>query len=494
MSDPIARALYNAARDEENRRARAIDLTYLDPELVANGHVPQRELLTITNEQAIERIIALCSRRAAKTVTNCAILATRAQRFPATTHVYFGPIAKNVKLFIWEPVWKSFRTKWNVGGNDDNTLMVTRFSNGSQVVFTGTDDYRHVETFLGGKYKTAIVDEAQSQPKSVLEPLVERILPPALSDERGLLMLTGTVPEVEAGLFYDIWSNTTKYRQWLRKNWNRFANPHIESIEALAKELEASGRDINDPLIQRDWFGRFVFSKEHTAFRYDRKKAGYDGRYPSNLDTFAVGIDPGAHDRTAIVVWGWSRHNECVYQVHEYVTKRDSATNMSDIAIALSKIAKKFGVMRIPYWYMDMGGSTVSIDTFQRDYDVPVIHAAKKAERRFQVDRMSTLMATGKCKIIIGSALEEDLQRTAWNKDKREQGKWEWSNEWHPDVADAGRYGLGGYFDNYEIPKTRESIEQAVIRREEEAWLKSLERPASTPYRSDIDEFMKGSV
>lgn len=490
MPESLARALYRAALEEETRRARAIDLSTLDPEIISAGHKPQCELLKLVNEHLVERIIALCSRRAAKTVSNCAILATRAQTFPGTTHLYFGPIAKNVKLFIWGPVWKSFRQKWNVGGKDDETLMTTRFGNGSQVVFSGTDDYRHVETFLGGKYKTAIVDEAQSQPKSVLEPLVQRILPPALSDERGLLMLTGTVPTVEAGLFYEIWKDKDRYRNWIRRNWNRFQNPHIESELALKGELESTGRLITDPLIRRDWFGEFVFSNELTAFRYDRKKAGYDGRYPSTLDTFAVGIDPGAHDRTAIVVWGWSRTDPCVYQVYEFVTKRDSATSMSDIAIELSKIAKKFGVMRIPYWYMDMGGSKVSIDTFQRDYGVPIVHAAKKGDRRFQVDRFSNLMATGKCKIIIGSALEEDLQRTEWDKDKREQGKFEWSNNWHPDVADAGRYGLAGYFDMFQPTKPKESPREAMIRVEEEAWLKSLEPPVEGSYRSDIDDFL----
>ena len=490
MPESLARALYRAALEEETRRARAIDLSTLDPEIISAGHKPQCELLKLVNEHLVERIIALCSRRAAKTVTNCAILATRALTWPNTTHLYFGAVAKQVKLLIWGPVWGLFRQKWSIGGRDDQTLMWTRFANGSQVIFTGTDDYRHVETVLGGRLRTAIIDEAQSQAKSVLEPLVERILPDALSDERGLMALTGTMPEVPAGLYWEIWNNKQKYQDWIRKAWNRFQNPHIESVKALEHHLRTSGRTIDDPLVRRNWFGEPVFAKDATAFRYDRAKAGYDGRYPSTLDTFAVGIDPGAHDRTAIVVWGWSRKDPCVYQVYEFVTKRDSATSMSDIAIELSKVAKKFGVMRIPYWYMDMGGSKVSIDTFQRDYGVPIVHAAKKGDRRFQVDRMSNLMATGKCKIIIGSALEEDLQRTEWDKDKREQGKFEWSNNWHPDVADAGRYGLAGYFDMFQPAKPKESPREAMIRVEEEAWLKSLEPPVADTYRSDIDDFL----
>ncbi len=358
--------------------------------------------------------------------------------------------------------------------------MLTKFGNGSTVFFVGTDDYRHVETFLGGKLRGVAIDEAQSQPDSVLNPLIDRILPPALSDVDGWLSLSGTIPDVEAGKFYEIWRGSNG---WSKHNWNRFANPHIESEKALMKELVNSGRSIDDPIIRRDWFGEFVFSNELTAFQYDRTKAGYDGNYPQNLELFSVGVDPGTRDRTAIVVWGWSSRDQNIYQVYEWVTGKNSFTHLSDIAKQLQVINERF--KPIPWWYMDMGGSAMAIDTFSRDYGLPIVHAAKKVDRVGQVKRLADLLQAGRAKIIVGSQLETDLMRASWDKDARAVGKYEWSSQWHPDVADAGRYAIQGYFDSYQMPVVRKAIPDYV--KEEELWKASLKPPVEDGPQSNRD-------
>src|SRR6266481_1224853 len=276
MNEKVLRKALDA---ELRRRAFFVSAASVDPRTVSAGHEPQFKLLTDSST----RLCALCSRRAGKSVAICSKLAYSATNWPGSTLIYFGATSKAVRLLIWGPVWQEFRRKWGVGGIDNETLMLTRFSNGSTVIFVGTDDFRHVETFLGGKLRGVAIDEAQSQPDSVLNPLIDRILPPSLSDLNGWLSLSGTIPDVEAGKFYEIWRGANG---WSKHNWNRFANPHIESEKALMQELVNSGRTIDDPIIRRDWFGEFVFSNELTAFQYDRNKAGYDGRYPAGLELF----------------------------------------------------------------------------------------------------------------------------------------------------------------------------------------------------------------
>jgi hypothetical protein len=411
-------------------------------------------------------------------------MAKEALAGPNRTILYFGATAKAVRLLIWTPVWQFFRKVWHVGGEDNESTMTTRFGNGSVVAFIGTDDYRHVETMLGGKLWMVVIDEAQSQPHSVLDPLINRILPPALSDNLehggGILILAGTIPEVEAGLFYEIWKNTNKYSSWTRHNWNRFDNPHIESVTALAKELVNSGRTIDDPLIRRDWFGEFVFAKELTAFRYDRAKAGYDGKALPELNLFAAGVDPGTRDRTAIVVWGWSTTDHNVYQVYEWVTPRNSGITLSVIASELKRINLRFPLHRI---YFDMGGSNMAIDTFTRDYGLPIMLAAKKTDRLMQVERFADLLALGRAKVIIGSALEEDLQKSQWDKDKLGKGQHDWSSVWHPDVADAARYAIEAYFDAYRMPEPK--LDDASA--EDKLWKELLQPPTDKPYESELD-------
>lgn len=476
------RIIKRALEAELRRRAASIDVRALDPIIISNGHVPQRRVL----EDDSRRQIWLCSRRAAKSVSVCAKAATLALRYPNSVIIYFGATYNAVHLLIWGPVWKAFRQKWGVGGTDTEKPMVTTFANGSTVLFVGADDYKHVESYLGGKLRAVFIDEAQSQPDSVLVPLIDRILPPALSDLGGTLILSGTIPEVEAGLFYEIWRDKDRYRAWARHNWNRFANPHIESEIALKLHLEESAHSIDDPIIRRDWFGEFVFASELTAFRYNRSIAGYDGNYPSYLNMFAVGVDPGTRDRTAIVVWGWNPEKDTnVYNVHEWVTPRNSQTTLGDIANQLKVINERW--RPIPWWYIDMGGSGMAIDTFTIDYGLPIIHAAKKTDRPMQVKRFADLLAKGRAKVRIGSALEQDLQRAQWDKDARAAGRYEWSNVWHPDVADAGRYALQGYFDAYKAPKAKPDAMTIEAQREQESWLRSFEQPADEPWKHDLD-------
>lgn len=471
---------------EMHRRARLIDTTSLNANFISAGHAPQRRLL----EDKSTSILALCSRRAGKSVAVCSKLAYSALEYPGSTLIYFGATSKAVRLLIWGPVWQEFRRKWKVGGVDNETLMLTKFANGSTVMFVGTDDFRHVETFLGGKLRGVAIDEAQSQPDSVLNPLIDRILPPSLSDLNGWLLLSGTIPDVEAGKFYELWRSSNG---WSKHNWNRFANPHIESEKALMQHLVTSGRSADDPIIRRDWFGEFVFSNELTAFGYDRKKAGYDGNYPAGLEYFSVGVDPGTRDRTAIVVWGWNSKDHNIYHVHEWVTPRNSNTHLSDIAAQLSIIAKRFSP--IPFWYMDMGGSNMAIDTFARDYGIPTVHAAKKQDRVGQVKRLADLLNAGRAKVRIGSELEQDLMKASWDKDARSVGRYEWSSSWHPDVADAGRYAAQGYFDFYVAPKVKEDVKVADSRKEAELWTATLRPPVEDagPRQTDLDQFGYGS-
>jgi hypothetical protein len=416
------------------------------PEAVCNGHVPQLELV-----RARERnVLGLCSRRAGKSTGLCELSADDHQG----AQIFFGPTKPAVRMSIWAGIWLPFCTAWRLPVDHNDTRMVTTFDDGNIIAFTGTDDLRHVETYLGNKLWRAIVDEAQSQPDSVLVPLVERILPPALSDAAkrggGQLILAGTIPEVPAGLFYRLWLHG---KGWRKLNWSRLDNPHMgsrdEQLRVLDEYLLTSGRDINDPLVRRDWFGEFVFDADDRAYRYVDERNGYDSLDGVKLDRFSVGIDPGAHDRTAITVIGWSSDHRDVYQVAEWVTGTDAQTTWSQIGEQLKAIRQRWR----PSWYFyDAGGSKMTLDVFARDFGIPVVAAARKTDLAGQVSRLNDLLVAGRFKVQRGSALETDFVRTQWDKDARARGLWRWSSHNHPDVADSCRYALQAYFDAYREP------------------------------------------
>ena len=71
-----------------------------------------------------------------------------------------------------------------------------------------------------------------------------------------------------------------------------------------------------------------------------------------------------------MVLWeDWGPESPHVYQVYEWVTPRYSGTTWGDIARELRTINERWK----PAWmYYDAGSSQMTIDTFGRDYGLPV--------------------------------------------------------------------------------------------------------------------------
>jgi hypothetical protein len=154
----------------------------------------------------------------------------------------------------------------------------------------------------------------------------------------------------------------------------------------------------------------------------------------------------------AVVVWGWSARSRDVWHIHEKVWPKNAQGTWHDLASELRDIRVRFNPVQ---WFYDAGSSQMTIDTFAHDYGIPIIQAAKKTDMPGQVARFSDLLTQGRAHIIAGSALEEDLRKTRWDQDARAKGLYRWSSHWHPDVADAARYGLASYFDMFTAPDTR---------------------------------------
>jgi len=415
-------------------------------------------------QDASRRVLALCSRRAGKTYAMATILLATALSRPGSNSLYLGLTRGAAKRTMWTEIWLGLCARWGASCTHNGTELTTTFANGSHVYFAGTDDIRHVETNLGFKLSMAIIDESQSQTRDILDRLVRVILPPALADADGQLIMAGTIPESPAGYFWEKWQDGL----WARHSWSLFENPHFKDPhDKLAEHLRTSGLLANDPQIQRDWHGKIIFDATALAFRYDKDRNGIAigseerdplGKWVTRIappeiiklcDSFSVGGDQGGRDRNVIQVSGWSSKHRDVYQVYEWATIRSHEGAWSGFGPRLDQIRRLFDPQR---HYFDFGGSTLTLDNFTTDFGVYVLHAAKKADRKGQVDRLNDLLLTGRYHAMIGSDLEGDFLKTQWDQKARERGAWDWSSHNHPDAADAGRYSVQGYFDGYEPP------------------------------------------
>lgn len=416
----------------------------------------------------------MCARQSGKSQGADAVLLDNALRSPLSTNLFLGLKGTGVRTNNWEPIWKRLCDRYGIPSDWHNeTRMLTAVPNGARVMFAGTDDLSNVKKYLGNRLDNSVivVDESQDQPESVFTYLLRVLLPPMLTPTSRVI-LAGVLPDVPVGHFlslaeYDAATKTGGNGPgFSHHEWGRAANVHTpEAMDQLKAYVKAHGLTEDDPQIQRDYYMRRVWDPGATAYRYKREISGYDGDPPPWLEYFAVGIDPGTRDRTAIQVWGWGTKDRNVYHVAEWVTERNADTTWSQIAEQLKAIRERWN----PYaWYYDAGGSKMTLDLFQRDHGIPLLKAATKTDLPGQVARMADLLALGRAKIRIGSALEQDLLRARWDADARARGHWRWSTAWHPDAADAARYGLQAYFENFqeEIPSDRAKYLEGVRKAE----------------------------
>ena len=261
--------------------------TVFSLEADAAGHAPQ---LKLTRDQS-RYIIALCSRRAGKTRGIASRILSRCRSRPDQNVIYVALTKTQARMIMWEPIWKPLLGRWGIKAKSDESLMTAVFPNGSRVRFTGTDDVRHIETELGAALDEAVIDESQAQTISVLDPLISRILPPALADRAGTLLLAGTVPEVEAGTFLRIWNDPGTYS---RHNWSLWDNPHFKEPEKRLQEHLRSRPSTTreSPIIQREWYGRFVFDSSRTAYKYDPTQEQLRRRGPGLAQPLCRGHRP----------------------------------------------------------------------------------------------------------------------------------------------------------------------------------------------------------
>jgi hypothetical protein len=409
----------------------------------------------------------MCARQSGKTWDDDGIMFDNAVQHPGSTNLFLGLKGTGVKFSNWEPVWKQgVCEKWELPASCHNeTQMLTTFPNRSRVMFAGTDDLTNVKKYLGNRLDrgVVIIDEGQDQPDSVLRYILRVLLPPMLTSTSRVI-LSGVLPDVPAGMFYELAADQElasaphlqHTKGYSHHEWGRAANVHTpNAMEELAAYIKLHGLSIDDPQIQRDWFMKRVWDPHATAYRYDASRNAYAGPCAPQ-EWHAVGIDPGTRDRMAVVVWGWSGTSRDVWHVYEKVWPKDARATWKDLATELGSIRAKY---RPVSWYYDAGSSQMTIDTFTTDYGIPLIQAAKKSDMPGQVARFSDLLTQGRAHILAGSALEEDLRKTRWDTEARAKGLHRWSSHWHPDVADAARYGLASYYDSYKEPDTRTQVQ-----------------------------------
>lgn len=393
------------------------------------------EQLSFVQDPSLTKV-AVCSRRAGKTVACAADLVYTAINNPNTVSLYITLSRSNAKKIIWKEI-KTLNREHKLNAIENLSELSVSFPNGSIIYLSGAKDSSEIEKFRGLALKLVYIDEAQSFREYISE-LINDVLSPALMDYSGTLNLIGTPGPIPSGFFHDCF---TKGKTWSKHHWTFWDNPFIIKKSKVPhqvmvdRELEKRGVSINDPSIQREYFGRFVTDSDSLLIHYDANKNHYIDLPKDNYE-YIMGIDLGFKDADAIAIVAWSENSATTYLVEELVVAGQGLTELAEQVKALDS---KYKVSKM---VIDEGGLGKKLaEEMRRRHHIPV-QAADKVRKMENIAFLNDHLRTGRFKAKSASRFAQDSYLVEIDRDKTTPDSIKVSKKYHSDIIDSVLYAF----------------------------------------------------
>lgn len=381
--------------------------------------------------------VAVCSRRAGKTISCAAHLIHTCVNTPNVTCLYITLSRNNAKKIIWKELLK-INDNFKLSGTTDETELSMSFPNGSTLYLSGAKDQSEIEKFRGLAIKLCYIDECQSF-KEYIQDLIDDIIGPALMDHAGSLCLIGTPGPVPVGYFYEC---AVKNDNWAKHSWTFWDNPHIEAKsgkthqEILDRELKRRGISPIDPSIQREWFGKWVLDLNSLLIQYKTEINDFNVLPERNQYNYVMGVDVGFNDADAICILAWSENDPVTYLVEEIVNPKQG---ISELVEQIQAAMKKYSIGKI---VMDMGGLGKKIgEEMSRRYLIPV-EPADKSRKIENITLLNDALRRGHLKARPNSRFAQDSYKVEIDRDKSTPERIKVSDRFHSDIIDAVLYAF----------------------------------------------------
>ncbi len=378
---------------------------------------------------------AVCSRRSGKTVSCAAHLVDTAIKNADVVCLYITLARNNAKKLIWKELLK-INTMYKLGGVPDSTELSLTFPNLSVIYLSGAKDSSEIEKFRGLALKLCYIDECQSF-RTYIQELIDDVLEPALLDHAGMLCLIGTPGPLPSGYFYQCSEGDNS---WSKHKWTFFDNPFVVSKSGqthqalLNRVLTRRNVTIDDPSIQREFYGKWALDSDSLWIKYHQEMDDYD-QLPDNMVwNYILGIDLGFNDADALAVVAWSEQTPNTYLVEELVVARQGLTELVD-QIKVLDTKYKFSKMVI-----DEGGLGKKLaEEMRRRHHLPV-QAADKARKQENVAFLNAALKAGRFKARKRSRFAQDSFLVEVDRDKSTPDRIRLSDTYHSDIIDAVLY------------------------------------------------------
>jgi hypothetical protein len=406
-------------------------------------------------------VTATCTRRAGKSVGVAAWLLEGPLKGCGPS-LYTTITRRESKRIIW-PIMLRINREHRLGYVPNESELSLRLNGVPAVYLMGVDTRDEIEKARGTGWGRVAIDEAQTLPPYV-EQLVNDVLMPSFMDHSGQLRVIGTPGAVPVGYFHELTQNPS----WGHHSWSVWQNPHLPNARAmLEKVLAARGVTEDDPSIQREWFGRWVYDPNSLVFRWTQQNH-YDSRPPYRSWQYVIGVDLGFDDADAIAVLAWSDESPSLWLVEEWVGSKQSIT---DLGKRLGDFVARYEPLEV---VADTGGLGKKIaDEITGRTGIPLT-PADKTRKLEHIELLNDALRSGRLFARRDSRFAADALLVEWDRSSPEKPKI--SDRYHSDVCDAVLYayrraqhwlheerdhrpGPGG--DGYEAEVERELVRSA---------------------------------
>ena len=436
MAKKIAPNQFHSKKDENGVYTKEIPEAFSIEKFLFD-----KQLKFVTDPRPFK--IAVCSRRAGKTISCAAHLIETAIKNPDIVCLYITLTRNSAKKLIWRELIK-INKNFKLKAVEDATELSLTFSNGSVIYLSGAKDESEIEKFRGIPFKLVYIDECQSF-RPFLAELIDDIIAPGLMDHNGTLCLIGTPGAIPAGYFAEVagvvQEKLKASESWAHHKWTFFDNPHIPLKSGkshqymLDRELKRRGVTVDDPTIQREWFGKWVLDSESLWVRYYVEKNHYE-ELPTDKFNYILGIDLGFNDADALAVLAWNDKSPITYLVEEMVTPKQGLTELVN---QIRYLQQKYEISKM---VIDAGGLGKKLaEEMIRQHSIPV-EAADKSRKQEAVGFLNDALRTGRFKAKRNSHFAQDSYLVEIDRSKSRPDRIVVSDKYHSDIIDAVLYAF----------------------------------------------------
>jgi len=344
---------------------------------------------------------SFCTRRAGKSFGIGMYLMFVALAYPGSSSLYLGLTKATALSIMNKDILDVINRRHKIGagwrGSGKQGANFWKLPNGSLIYMRGADANSYeIQKVIGQKYRLAVLDEASKYRHNVRDMVYGSLLP-AMGDDLGTILLSGTPSNITTGLFFDVTRPELDQREpgWEVHTWrwedNTFA---YDNLRARHDKLLADNPLYSaTPLYKQEWLGKWVVDLDALVYKA-REDFNTIDVLPRPLSeyTFVLGVDTGFKDATAFVVGAYSEHDPVLYLVEA----------SKETGLIYSKVAQRILALQAKYSNLVrivVDAPLQGAEEMRQRYQIP-IEATEKSGKKSVIDHFNSDLLTGRIKVL----------------------------------------------------------------------------------------------